>query len=122
VLGVLSALCFIGVAFTPADLWLAPHKEFVMWAFRLFPAAVLCYTIAMFRVSYPRLYAYELIAFFVLLVAYMLLLEFGPDIKTYSGMVIQAVGQKIIVYASIISVMIQARGARQQTEAGPSAS
>jgi len=113
IVGILSAICFIGIAITPGDVNLDLHKDFVLWAFRLFPAAVLLYTVAMFRVEYPRRYAWVFIIFFILLVAYILLLEFGPDIKTYHGMVIQAVGQKIIVYASITSIMIQAFGARR---------
>ena len=112
-LGILSALCFIGVAFTPADINRPLHVDFVLWAFRLFPGAVLCYTIAMFRENYAKQYALFFVGFFGLLVAYILLLEFGPEIETYQGMVIQAAGQKVIVYASIISIMIQSAGARQ---------
>ncbi len=115
-LGVLSAVCFIVIAFIPGDLNLDLHIEFVLWAFRLFPAAVLLYTVAMFRVNYPRRYAWVFVVFFSLLVAYLLLLEFGPEIETYAGMVIQAVGQKIIVYASITSIMAQASGARKQVK------
>ena len=38
--GILAGLCFIGVAFTPADIRSGWHIIFVLWAFRLFPAAV----------------------------------------------------------------------------------
>jgi hypothetical protein len=100
------------VAFTPHNLYLDAHTEFVMWAFRLFPLAVLCYTVAMRQVETPHRYQMIFAVFFGLLVAYMLLLEFGPGVDTHSGMLIQAVGQKVIVYASIASVMAQAFGAR----------
>ena len=111
-LGIISGVCFIGVAAVPADVDMELHKDFVLWAFRLFPVAVLCYTIVLFRQkTYPRQYAWELVIFLGLLIGYILLLELGPDIKSYEGMVIQAVGQKIIVYASIFSVMIQGWGA-----------
>ena len=111
-LGIISGVCFIGVAAFPADVNLPLHTGLVMWAFRLFPAAVLCYVSVMFREkTYPRGYAWELVIFLGLLIGYILLLEFGPGIKSYQGMVIQAVGQKIIVYASIFSVMIQSWGA-----------
>ncbi|PKN91458.1 MAG: hypothetical protein CVU44_19055 [Chloroflexi bacterium HGW-Chloroflexi-6] len=111
-IGIAAGVCFIGVAFTPHNLYLDAHTEFVMWAFRLFPLAVLCYTVAMRQVGTPRRHQMIFVVFFGLLVAYMLLLEFGPGVDTYSGMLIQAVGQKIIVYASIASVMAQAFGAR----------
>jgi hypothetical protein len=119
-LGIISGICFIGVAAAPADMSMVLHKAFVLWAFRLFPAAVLCYVIVVFREkAYPRGYAWELVIFLALLISYFFLLEFGPDIKSYAGMVIQAVGQKIIVYASIFSVMIQCWGASRYRHATP---
>ncbi|NTV37918.1 MAG: DUF998 domain-containing protein, partial [Anaerolineales bacterium] len=113
-LGILSGICFIGVATAPADTNMPLHTDFVMWAFRLFPAAILCYVLVLFREkTYPRFYALELIIFLALLIAYLLLLEFGPGIHTYTGMAIQAAGQKIIVYTSIASVMVQCWGTRK---------
>jgi hypothetical protein len=114
VLGILSGICFMGVV-VPADVNMAVHKSFVVWAFRLFPAAVMCYMIVMLGDrEHPKRYAWELAAFFALLVGYMLLLELGPGITTEAGVLIQAAGQKVIVYASIISIMIQAGGARMR--------
>ena len=119
-LGILSGVCFIGVALAPADVNLSLHTDFVIWAFRLFPAAVLCYVIVLFREkTYPRVYAWELVVFLLLLIGYLVLLEYGPKIGTYGGMVVQAVGQKIIVYASIASVMIQCWGAMHYLNATP---
>lgn len=109
--GMMVSICFVAIACTPADVNFDLHLDFVVWAFRLFPAAVLCYTIAMFRVGYPVIFRWVFVAFFGLLIGYMLLLELGPDMETCQGMVIQATGQKIIVYASITSVMLQAWGA-----------
>src|ERR1700678_3633252 len=39
-LGVIAGLCFVGVAFTPWNLYFAAHNHFVMWAFRTFLGAV----------------------------------------------------------------------------------
>jgi hypothetical protein len=112
--GILSALCFFGVAAFPADVNMAVHGDFVIWAFRLFPAAVLCYAIVFFREKgFSYAYAWALVVFLALLVGYLFLFELGPDFKSYSGMVIQAAGQKVIVYASILSVMVQAWGVRR---------
>jgi hypothetical membrane protein len=115
VLGTLSGFCFVGVASFPADRFLPIHARFVMWAFRLFAAAVLFHIAAIFRHStYPRRYGWALAGFLVLLTGYILLLQFGPSpFRTHRGEVIQAVGQKIIVYASIISVTFQAWGAKR---------
>jgi hypothetical membrane protein len=117
VLGVSSGLCFMGVAFFSADKFLFIHGSFVNWAFRLFAAAVLFYSIAIFRHSnYPRRYGWALVGFLAFLIGYILLLQFGPSpFRSHRGEVIQAVGQKIIVYASIISVTFQAWGAKRAT-------
>ena len=115
--GFLSALAFIAVAVFPADVNLPAHTTAVMWAFRLFPAAVMCYIIVVFTergMCSP--WGWALVAFLLLLVVYLLLLERGPGIGEYAGMVIQAVGQKIIVYASIFSVMLQSWGALRARE------
>jgi hypothetical protein len=113
--GVLSGLCFVGVAFVPRDVSLHVHRDFALWAFRFFPAAVLFYVIAIFKhPNYARQYGWALVGFFVLLVANVMLMKYGPPPgQTYMGTVIQATAQKIIVYASIISVTFQAWGARK---------
>jgi hypothetical membrane protein len=116
-LGVGAGISFIGVAFTPADVSLAAHILFVTWAFRLFPLAVLCFTLVMFNTTnLPRGYAYVFLGFFGLLVAYYLLLIQGPGFETPRGLVIQALGQKIIVYASLVSILIVSLGAWRMRE------
>ncbi len=111
-LGLGAGISFIGVAFTPADVYLDAHVQFVIWAFRLLPMAILCFTLVMFNTSaFPRGYTYIFLGFFGLLVAYYLLLTQGPGFETAQGLVIQALGQKIIVYASILSIMVISLGA-----------
>jgi hypothetical protein len=111
--GVASGICFTGVAFTPADILLDPHVFFVTWAFRLFPLSVLLYAAAIFtHPTYPRRYGWLFIGFTICLVAYIMLMELGPSAgETYAGQVIQAAGQKIIVYVSIGMVGVQSWGA-----------
>ena len=113
IFGILSGICFIGVAWAPADVLLDLHVFFVMWAFRLFPVAAFFYAFAIFRhPDYPKRYGWVFVIFGILLVAYILLLELGPNAgDSYTGQVIQVVGQKVIVYASIGSILIQAGGA-----------
>lgn len=112
--GVLAGLCFIGVAFTPSNLSRGLHTQFVLRAFQFFPLAVFIYIPALFlNRSYPRRYAWIFVVFWLLLMGYYVLLNNGPDIDTSQGLVIQAVGQKIIVYASILSIGLQALGAKK---------
>jgi len=107
IVGVFSGLFYIGIAFTPADLYLEWHGNFVLLAFSSFLLVVILYTIAIFlNKDYPNRYAYVYLVFAVLLAAYLWLLFLGPnDIR------IQATGQKVIVYAEIICMFIQAYGA-----------
>lgn len=112
VFGVLSGLCFIGVAFTPANLYLPVHAQFVLRAFQAFPVAVTFYVAAILcQRDYPRRFALIFALFAVLLIAYLFLLTRGPSSRTPEGLVIQATGQKIIVYASVVSILIQSLGA-----------
>jgi hypothetical membrane protein len=111
-LGVLAGISFIGIAFSPADIARPLHVQFVMWAFRLFPLAVLCYVPVMFlNKPYPRLYAWVFAVFCLLLIGYYLLLTNGQSFTSPDGLVIQVVGQKVISYAAIISIFIQSLGA-----------
>ncbi len=112
--GILSGLSFVGVAATPANLFLEPHKILVQAAFLCFFAAVLAYIPAMLLArSNPRRYAGVFGLFALLLGAYVWLLFFGPGLDSPQGLVIQATGQKIIAYAAIVSILVQAAGARQ---------
>lgn len=113
--GVVAGACFIGVAFTPANLASALHNQFVFGAFEAFTVAALAYFVALARApDYPQRFAAVFGAFTLLLLLYLGLLFFGPHPRTAEGLLIQATGQKIIVYASIVSVLIQALGARSQ--------
>ena len=112
--GVISGLAYIGIACTPANLLLSWHMRFVQTAFRTFLVVVLCYGVATWRHStYPRRYAIGWLSFAALLAAYVWLLIAGPSARTPEGLLIQAAGQKIIVYASIVCVWWQCRGALQ---------
>jgi hypothetical protein len=116
IIGILAGICFIGIAFAPADIARPAHIQFVLWAFRLFPLAVLCYLPAMFSDEhYPKGYAWVFAIFCLLLIAYYLLLTNGPSFDSPQGLVIQVVGQKIIAYASILSIFIQSIGAYRFT-------
>lgn len=111
-LGVLAGISFMGIAFAPADIARPAHIQFVTWAFRLFPLAVLFYLPVLFMdKDYPKLYAWVFTAFCFMLIGYYLLMTNGPRFDSPQGLVIQVVGQKFISYASIISIAIQAIGA-----------
>jgi hypothetical membrane protein len=108
IIGVLSGLCFVGIACAPYDIIFDVHYQLVFWAFRTFLISVGIYAYVIFQQDhYPRKYGWIFIIFTFFLAAYIGLLEFGPEATTPSGLIIQATGQKIIVYVSILSVMAQ---------------
>lgn len=110
--GIVAGLSFIGVAFTPADLYPAEHGDFVLRAFQSFLLAILFYIPVIFLdPAYPNKYGFVFIAFAAILGGYVWLLFWGPDLTTIEGLVIQVAGQKLVVYAAIASVLIQAHGA-----------
>jgi hypothetical protein len=112
IIGVLAGISFIGIAFAPADIARPAHIQFVTWAFRLFPLAVLCYVPVMFMGRhYPKGYAWVFTVFCLMLIGYYMLLTNGPSFTSPEGLVIQVVGQKVISYASIVSIGVQSIGA-----------
>jgi hypothetical membrane protein len=112
--GLISGLSFVGVACTPVNLvgWL--HRLFVQVAFLAFFIAVIFYIAAILRTStYPNRYARVFGVFVLLLAAYLVLLFFGPSLRSPTGLIIQATGQKIIVYAALTAAFILSDGARR---------
>ncbi len=110
--GVVTAICFVGVAATPWDLYLEAHNAFVKIAFPSFLVAVLLYTVAiLLEHSVPQRFAWVFIAYAVILAAYVVLILAGPDVKTSTGRIIQVAGQKVIVYASVVTVLVQSLAA-----------
>ncbi len=122
IVGIVSGISFMGVAFTPANLYMDAHVDFVFWAFGSFPVAVILFIVAIFlEKSYPNRYAGVFIVFAGLLIAYYWLLSEGPAIDTLRGLQIQVTGQKLIAYATVVSTLIQSIYAlRQNAEPAPS--
>lgn len=108
-IGVVSGLCFIGIAFAPYDVIFDIHYQLVFWGFRTILITIALYAFIILRQNnYPRRYGWIFVAYTVFLAAYVALLEFGPDPDTPIGLIIQATGQKMIAYISILSIMAQA--------------
>ena len=118
--GVVSGLSFMGVAFTPADLYLPFHEIFVNLAFTSFFLGVICYlVITAIHPTFPKVYAWVYLGFTVILGVYLLLLFTGPSAHSKTGLTIQATGQKIVGYAAILCMFIQGYGSYHIQKSSP---
>ncbi len=107
--GIASAICFIGLAIVPENIFAAGHFLFVQGAFNSLLVAVVLEIVAIRKTSgISSWLLYVNGAFVVVLFGYVLLLIFGPSSKTLLGDEINAVGQKLIVYTAIATVFAQA--------------
>jgi hypothetical protein len=105
-LGVIAGLCFVGVAFTPG-ISTSP-LTIISSCGHSAPSSKqsLIYGIAILgERALPKPFAFTFLAFAILLAAYVLLLTFGPSPKAARGLRIQVARQKIIVYASVLTVL-----------------
>jgi hypothetical protein len=107
--GVVAGLSFIGVGFAPSNVNQRLHGSFVLAAFGAFLVATLVYAILILREpAYPDRYAWPFLVFALLLGIYMWVLVRGPR-----DTLIQVTAQKVIVYASLGSVLFQAFAAQR---------
>jgi hypothetical protein len=112
IVGVVSGVSYVGIAFSPSDRYLSLHLGFVEVAFASFLLVVVVYSIAIFlNKEYSNAYAFTYMGFALILGVYLWLLFAGPNIDTAQGVRIQATGQKIVVYAMIVCMFIQMYGA-----------
>jgi len=102
--GTLSGLAFIGVAVTPFDLVLTAHNTFVIAAFSCLLLYVSAISIAMWRNSIGGLRLAANLAYLALVLAYMIVILFGPRLDTDAGHRVQVIAQKIVVYGSMLHV------------------
>ncbi len=107
--GMVSAACFVGIALIPENVFAAGHFLCVQGAFDGLLVALMLEIVALRRT--PGVSSWLLVVnstFVVILAGYVLLLIFGPSSKTLLGDEINAVGQKLIVYAAIATIFAQA--------------
>ena len=114
IFGVLGGICFIGVAFTPADLSITIHEwhnSFNMWAFKLFLAATICYTWIIYKSKIiNNKYLIMNLVFLCSLCFYVLVLIYGPSPREPGGILFQGVSQKFIMFNFIFSIIAQTLG------------
>ncbi len=110
--GLVAGLCIFGVAVVPEDLssWL--HNFFIYAALVVFVAAYLFFFLAVVRTKgLPKRVSWVYIALGVVLIVYTIISVwvtfFGPAPGTPAWVVIQATGQKIIVYIAVLALLVE---------------
>lgn len=112
-LGILSGLCYIGIAYVPYNVDYWGHRTFVRTGFILFLLMSVFYTLAiLFNKQYPNRYAVAFGVFGIVLFIQVAIMLFGPRAyRSNEGLYLQATAQKIVVYAEILCMLYQSLGA-----------
>jgi len=108
VIGICGALSLLGVALTPADLYLDPHIAANHWIFRFFLVSTIIYSWLIYKQNeIDNKYLIGNLIFIISLIVYILILIWGPMPNEPGGLEIQAVSQKLILLNFIGSIFIQ---------------
>ncbi len=129
VCGLIVGWCYIRIGCAPVDSYRAEHHfhETVGGLF-LGIMGLLHATALLLDSDYPRRYGWSLLAFCLLLGAFVLLGQIdGPHWRSASSLVWRATAQKIVVYSQVLCLTMQATGSlrwlkRQQTDNSSSCS
>ena len=111
--GIISVVCYIGIANVPWNLDLRLHHSWVYKGFISFLIMTIFYSAAILvEESYPNRYAKAFGIFAIILFIQIIIMLFGPRAwRSNTGLLIQAVAQKIVVYSEILVMLFQAYGA-----------
>ena len=77
-----------------------------------FLAVASLYSAAIFRnPAYPNAYAMVFIAYFVVLLMFVVLMGLIPDLESVTGRRVLATGQKVCIYSGMVCMALQVVGA-----------
>jgi hypothetical protein len=113
VCGVIAGVCLIGVGVVPEDLSSWVHNFCIYAALLIFVVAYLFFFLAIVRTKgLPKRISWVFIALGIVLIVYTIISVwvtlFGPAAGTPAWVVIMATGQKIIVYAALLALLVEA--------------
>jgi hypothetical membrane protein len=110
--GVISGVSCIGIALTPWDRFLEVHMFFAYCLSLSFLAVALLYSAAIFRnPAYSNAYAILFIAYFAVLLMFVVLMVLGPGLESTADTRVLATGQKVCIYSGMICIALQVVGA-----------
>ena len=124
IFGVAAGYSIMGVALTPADLYIKPHIACAHLFFRFFALSVTCYSIVMFKTKLiSKKYALGYCFFACMLLLYILISEIGPTphhqqsiVLLQFALLLQVVSQKGILLCFFIVLYMQNKGLKSIIE------
>lgn len=113
--GIISGLCYLMIGSVPYDVSYWRHTYYVRAGFISFFLMVIFYATAIFSErNYPNRYGWIFILFGGILLVQISIMLLGPrSWQSPDALYLQAVAQKIVVYAEVLCMLIQAIGARR---------
>ncbi|MFW9874713.1 MAG: hypothetical protein ACFFG0_16520 [Candidatus Thorarchaeota archaeon] len=118
ILGILTGIFYIGIAFTPSDITDLLHDLFVFLGFSSIFLSNILYAIVIFKdPNYANFYAIVLIITATILGIYFIILPFSPNSQTIIGLYIYVVGQKFMIYTLLLCGIVQGFSAIKQIPA-----
>jgi hypothetical membrane protein len=115
ILGVMAGISLIGIACIPNNLFDIPHTIFVNIAFVKLLQSLTLLMFCIYRTAqFPNKYGYILLFSNSVLLGFILLKILGPSIHTSDiGLVYQAISQKIMVAALLVSLSFLSLGTKR---------
>jgi len=110
--GLIAGICLIGVGIVPENVASGLHNFCIYAALVIFVAAYIFFFLAVVRAKgLPKRISWVYIALGIVLIVYTIISVwvtfFGPAPGTPAWVVIQATGQKIIVYAALLGLIVE---------------
>ncbi len=110
--GVIAGICLIGVGIVPENLASNVHNFCIYAGLLIFVGAYIFFFLAMVRTKgLPKRISWVYYVLGVVFIVYTIIATwvtlFGPAPGTLAWVVIQATGQKIIVYAALLGLLIE---------------
>lgn len=116
-LAAISGLAFVGVAAFPSNLSAVMHMTFVLTAFGFLLGYLIVLSIVQIGNAWGRFYIVTNLCFVAVLIGYIVLLAAGPRVRSVANIGTQALIQKVVVYASVLNLGIQALGLKRHARA-----
>ena len=118
--GIVAGISYILIGNIPYDVSYWAHTRYVRIGFISFFLMVIFYTFSIFAErDYPNRYGWLFVLFGVILLVQISVMLLGPrSWRSEEALYLQAVAQKIVVYAEVICMLMQAIGAMKITQEG----